>query len=118
VIKWIILFTLLINTTLAQENADAFIVTIKDDRIRVVSPKEKSNLIGVIITNETFEKIVSEVRSDQGVIQRFVLAPQGSTSLQVNFSNIKSLFYVSVAPPFQAVELKFSQRAYEIPEKE
>ena len=101
----------------AEESADAFIVTIKDDNIRVVSPKQKQNSIGLIIKNETFDKITSEIRSDKGVVERFILKPQTSKSFQVSFQGISTLFYVSVAPPFQAVELKFSQRAYEIPEK-
>lgn len=115
----IFLITLLfILPSFAQENAEAFIVTIKEDKIRVISPKKKQKSVGIIIKNETFDKITSEVRSDKGVIKRFVLKSQGTKSLQVNYSNTKSLFYVSIAPPFQAVELKFSQRAYEIPEKE
>ena len=101
----------------AEESAEAFIVTIKDDNIRVVSPKQKQNNIGLIIKNETFDKITSEIRSDKGVIERFVLKPQTSKSFQLSFQGISTLFYVSIAPPFQAVELKFSQRAYEIPEK-
>ena len=117
-IKTFSIFILLLVTQniLGQEYSDAFIVTIKDDKIRVVSPKEKQKVIGVIIKNETFDNITSEVRSDLGVIERFVLKSQGSKSLQINFSKIQTLYYVSIAPPFQAVELKFSQRAYEIPE--
>ena len=42
--RWLFLCTFILNIAWAQENADAFIVTIKDDRIRVVSPKEKTNL--------------------------------------------------------------------------
>lgn len=102
----------------SQENAEAFIVTITEKKVRVISPKKKQKIVGVIIKNETFDKITSEVRSEKGVIKRFVLKSQGTKSLQVNYSKIKSLFYVAIAPPFQAVELKFSQRAYEIPEKE
>lgn len=115
----IFLMTLLLTLpSFSQENAEAFIVTIKERKVRVISPKEKQKIVGIIIKNETFDKITSEVRSDKGVLKRFVLKPQGTTSLQVNYSKIKSLFYVAIAPPFQAVELKFSQRAYEIPEKE
>lgn len=115
----VFLITLLFSLSIfAQENAEAFIVTIKEDRVRVISPKKKEKLVGVIIKNETFDKITSEVRSDKGVVLRFVLKSQGTKSLQVDYSKIKSLFYVAIAPPFQAVELKFSQRAYEIPAKE
>ena len=36
---------------------------------------------------------------------------------RIDYSKVKTLYYVSVAPPFQAAELKFSQGPYEIPEK-
>lgn len=113
---FLLLLSIPINS-FAQENAEAFLVTIYEDKIRVVSPKKKQDIVSVIIKNDTFDKITSEVRSDTGIIKRFVLKSQGSKSLQVEYSKIKTLFYVSIAPPFQAVELKFSQRAYEIPEK-
>ncbi len=101
----------------AAENSEAFIVQVKDRSIRVTSPKKKTEIVGIIVKNETFDKIISELRSEKKVLKRFVLQVQGTQSLQVNTSNIKSLYYVSVAPPFQAVQLKFSERAYEIPEK-
>jgi len=101
----------------AKESSEAFIVQVKDRSIRVTSPKKKSKIVGIIIKNETFDKIISELRSESKVLKRFVLQPQGSQSLQVETTNLKHLYYVSVAPPFQAVELKFSERAYEIPER-
>lgn len=115
---WGVLFYLILTLpSFGQENAQAFIVTVYDDRVRVVSPVKKEKIVGVIIKNETFDKITSEVRTDKGVVKRFFLKSQSSKSLQVNLNKVKSLFYVAIAPPFQAVELKFSQRAYEIPEK-
>ena len=116
--KFLLFITLTISSSVfAQENADAFIVTLSDEKVRVVSPKKKQKIIGVIIKNETFDNITSELRSDKGVIKRFVLKSQASKSFQVNYSKINTLYYVSIAPPFQAVELRFSQRAYEIPEE-
>lgn len=101
----------------AAQSSDSFLVTIEDDRIRVVSPKKKMKIVGVIIKNNTFDDIRSEVATESKTLKRFNLKAQSSASVQVNYSKIKTLYFVSIAPPFQAVELKFSQRPYEIPEK-
>lgn len=101
----------------AQENSDSFLVTIDDDKIRVVSPKTKKKIVGIIVKNNTFDDIRSEIATEKKVLKRFNLKSQSSASMQVNYSKLKTLYYVSIAPPFQAVELKFSQRPYEIPEK-
>ncbi len=99
----------------AEEFTEAFIVTVEDQKVMVTSPKAKSDNISVIVKNNTFEDIRSEIASDKGVIKRFNLKAQSSRSLLIDYKDIKTLFYVSVAPPFQAVELKFSQKPYEIP---
>lgn len=101
----------------AAETSEAFLVNIYEDKIRVVSPKKKMDIVGVIIKNNTFDDIRSEISSEKKVLKRFVLKSQDSESIQVEYSKLKTLYYVSIAPPFQAVELKFSQRPYEIPEK-
>jgi hypothetical protein len=116
--KYLILLNLLFSLNLyAQQTSDSFLVTIDDDKIRVVSPKTKMKVVGIIIKNNTFDDIRSEIATDQKTLKRFNLKAQGSASLQVNYSKLKTLYYVSIAPPFQAVELKFTQRPYEIPEK-
>lgn len=111
------LLTFSIRLSYAQQTSEAFIVTIKDTKISVTSPAKKQKTIGLIIKNETFDKIISEVRSEKGVIKRFVLKPQSNETLEIDYYKINTLYYVAIAPPAQAVELKFSQRAYEIPEK-
>jgi len=117
--KMIFFLLIFIHSSLsfAAESSEAFIVNIYEDRIRVVSPKKKMDIVGVIIKNNTFDDIRSEISSEKKVLKRFVLKSQDSESIQINYSQLKTLYYVSIAPPFQAVELKFSQRPYEIPEK-
>ena len=113
-----LLFCLLFSTTsFAIEYTDAFVITVEDQKVRVTAPKNKLKVVSVIIKNTTFEDIRSEIASEKGIIKRFNLKAQSSRSLQVEMSKIKTLFYVSIAPPFQSVELKFSQRPYEIPSK-
>ena len=54
--KFLFLIILMIsNSVFANESADAFIVTLSDEKIKVVSPKKKQKVIGVIVKNETFD---------------------------------------------------------------
>ena len=99
------------------EYTGAFNITVEDQKIRVTSPKKKTDMISILVKNNTFEDIRSELASEKGIIKRFNLKAQATRSVQVNFSKFKTLFFVSVAPPFQSVELKFSKRPYEIPAK-
>lgn len=113
----ICVFILLISVTALAESTDAFIVDINDQRIRVTSPAKKIKIASIIIRNETEEKIISEIRSVDKVLKRFVLKSLGREVIQVDFSKVEKLYYVPVSPPFEAAELKFSREAYEIPEK-
>jgi hypothetical protein len=116
--KYLILTTLLLSlNTFAQQTSNSFLVTIEDDKIKVISPKKKMKIVSIIIKNNTFDDIRSEIATDKKTLKRFNLKAQASASIQVNYTKIKTLYYVSIAPPFQAVELKFTQRPYEIPEK-
>ena len=96
---------------------EAFIVEVHNQSIKVTSPLKKVDAVSIIIKNNTFDKIVSELRSETKVLKRFVLKEQGKEVLQVDYSKTKALFYVPVAPAFEAVELKFEQGPYEVPAK-
>ena len=96
---------------------ESFIVDVKDRSISVTSPLKKVDNVSIIINNKTLDKIVSELRSEQKVLKRFVLKPEGKEVIQLSLKGIKKLYYVPIAPPFEAAELRFEQRAYEIPEK-
>jgi hypothetical protein len=115
--KYFLLCLFMMTTAQASEFTDAFVITVHDQKVRVTSPKNKIKLVSILVKNETFEDIRSEIASEKKVLKRFNLKAQSSRSLQVNLKNVKTLFYVSIAPPFQAVELKFSERPYEIPPK-
>lgn len=94
-------------------------MTIKDESIEVVSPSKKRDIVTLVVTNKTFDKIISEIRSGKKTIKRFVLEPSGtkgaSFSLTVKVEKDKELQYVSIAPPFQETPLIFSKEKYEIP---
>lgn len=116
------LFCLVISFSFAQlsfgQFTDSFIVDVSDQKIVVTSPSKKIPVASIIIRNQTLEKIISEIRTEDKVLKRFVLKGEGKEVIQVDFSKIGKLYYVPVSPPFEAAELKFSQRPYEIPPKE
>jgi len=97
---------------------DSFIVKVGEHRISVSAPKKKAEVVSIIIENLTLDKIISELKTKEKVLKRFVLKPQGKEVIQVDYSKIKKLYYVPIAPPFEAVELKFGKKYYEIPPKE
>jgi len=116
--KKVVLLILVFITLPSFANfTDAFIVEVSDRKIKVTSPLEKIEIVSIIIKNTTFDKIISELRSEEKVLKRFVLKPEGKEVIQVDFSKVKKLYYVPVAPPFESVELRFEQKPYEIPEK-
>lgn len=108
------------NFEQAKKSSESFFVTVKDQKITVVSPSKKTSIVTVVVKNETFDKIISEIKTRDKTLKRFALQPSGSKgstfTLTVDYSKIKSLFYVSVAPPFQEAPLIFSNKGtYEIP---
>lgn len=112
-----IFLLLLLPTITLGQSTESFIVEISDQKIKVTSPSKKIDVASIIIKNETLDKIISEIRSEDKVIKRFVLKSQGKEVIQIDFSKIKKLYYVPMSPPFESAELKFSQRPYEIPPK-
>ena len=104
---------------LGRESNEAFLVTVKDKSIEVVSPASKKEVVTLVVSNQTFDKIISEIRSGNKTIKRFVLESSGrkgaSFSLTVKVEKGKTLKYVSIAPPFQETPLIFAKEKYEIP---
>ena len=120
--KFLIGLLFILNISLsahARESNEAFLVTVKDQSIEVVSPASKKDVVTLVVTNQTFDKIISEIRSGSKTIKRFVLEPSGAKgavfSLTVKVEKGKTLNYVSIAPPFQETPLIFSKEKYEIP---
>lgn len=114
-----LIFLILVLTSLSSvaSYTDSFIVEVTDRKIKVTSPLKKIDIVSIIIKNTTFDKIISEIRSDKKVLKRFVLKPEGKEVIQIDYSKVNKLYYVPIAPPFESVELRFEQKPYEIPEK-
>lgn len=110
---------LILTTFHAQAKyTDSFIVKVKDRSIQVTSPPKKIDIVSVIIENETLDKIISQLKTKDKVIKRFVLQPEGKQVIQVDLTKTGTLYYVPLSPPSQEVVLKFAQGPYEVPEKD
>lgn len=104
--------------SIASVYGESFIVEISNHSLRVSSPERVLDPVSVVVKNMTTIKIHAELRSTDKVLSRFVVDANDSNTLQVKLPKNKKLYYLTVSPPSQAVELKFNQRTYEIPEKE
>ena len=103
----------------AQKSYESFIVNVNDENITVTSPDKKKKVATIVVKNNSFDKVVSEIRSDDKVLKRFTLFPSGkkgsSFTLTIDFDKVGTIYYAPIAPPFQAVPLKFSKGGYEVP---
>tara|TARA_Y100001960_G_C14325508_1_gene657472 strand:+ start:222 stop:575 length:354 start_codon:yes stop_codon:yes gene_type:complete len=103
----------------AEKSYESFIVKVEEEKISVITPKKNKDIVTIIVENKTFERIISEIKTDKKVLKRFTLEPEGQKganfSLTVDFSKVKNLFYVPISPPFQAAPLNPKGKNYEIP---
>lgn len=116
--RWMIIFLLISSHSLSAKTTDSFIVEIEDRKMVVTSPSKKLETVSIIIKNNTLDKIVSEIRTQKKVLKRFVLKAGGKEVSSVNMKSTDTLFFVPLAPPFEAAKLRFNQKVYEIPKKE
>lgn len=116
--KYLLLFLLTLNVY-AKKSYESFIVEVKEEKISVTTPGKAQKITTIIVQNKTFERIISEIKTDKKVLKRFTLEPEGTKganfSLTVDFSKVNKLFYLSVSPPFQAAPLDPKGKNYEIP---
>lgn len=115
-----LLFILLgLSSTLqAYEKADAFMVTIFERSIKVLSPAKFNNPQGIVLTNETLVKVVGKVIDENDKVLKFVsIEPGQFRSIEVKFKKNSKLYFVPMSPSFQEVELVFGKKAYEVPPK-
>lgn len=115
--KYILLFLTISLSTTYGKNTASFIVDINDRGMVVTSPSKQQDTASIIIKNNTLDKIVSELRSQKKVLKRFVLRPNGKEVLSVTMKGSDALYFVPLSPPFEAAQLKFKQKVYEIPKK-
>lgn len=110
---------ILIATSLIVFNVEAssFNIELTNINTKVSSPQKLTDPVSIIVKNSTNVKVFAEIRSSEKVLSRFVVDGGDSKTLQTKLPSNKKLYYVSVSPPAQAVELKFNQRDYAVPEE-
>jgi hypothetical protein len=113
----LVLMILLFLPSAYAKFSQAFMVDINDRGIKITSPLKKTDVVSIIVKNNTLDKIVSELKSNDKVIKRFVLKAEGKEVFQVKLKGVTKLEYVPIAPPFESADLRFEQKPYEIPEK-
>jgi hypothetical protein len=101
---------------LSYEKADAFIVKVYDEKVRVLSPTQYDPNLSVIVENKTLltlkAKVVTE--SEQSV-RHLSIEPGKSTHVKLQHINKEKIFFIPLSPPLQKVELKLGSKPYEIP---
>ena len=116
---WIFIISLHSWNLLSYEQADAFIVKIFDDKVRVLSPKKFDERLTVIIDNKTLTLIKGRLETGRGEFLNFVtVEPSKSVSVSVKRLKKDRVFFVPLAPPSQKVELKLGNKPYGIPPRQ
>lgn len=109
-------FCWVISDSFALEKSEAFLVTLLDSSIKVVSPEKFMSQTSVIIENKTLTKIMGKVQKSNGEVIKFLSVPSGGTySLEVTLQIGEELVFVPLAPAFQETPLIFGKKSYEIP---
>jgi hypothetical protein len=100
----------------AYENAEAFMVYLLEDRVKVLSPKNYHKNQSVIIENKTLTKVIGKIRNQDGEVLKYVnILPGEFKSVEVVIIKGQSIFFVPMVPSFQEVILSFGKKSYEVP---
>lgn len=111
-----IIFTLFSRNSFSYENAEAFMVYLLEDRVKVLSPKNYNKKQSVIIQNKTLTKVIGKIRNQEGKILKYVnIQPGEFKSIEVVIKRGQSIYFVPMVPSFQEVILSFGKRSYEVP---
>ena len=116
--RFFLVATILLSLHASANYTKSFIVKIGDRVTRVSSPDKKLDVVSIVLDNETLDKIVGQLKTgDNKVIARVTLNPESKEVVQVDMRKVDRLYFVPYSPPAEAVELRFSQEDYEVPEK-
>ncbi|MBT7611271.1 MAG: hypothetical protein HN576_16040 [Bacteriovoracaceae bacterium] len=100
------------------EKAEAFMVYLFEDRVKVLSPKNYHKNQSVIIENKTLTKVIGKIRNESGKVLKYVnIRPGEFKSVEVVIAKGHNIYFVPMVPSFQEVILSFGKRSYEVPSK-
>ena len=102
----------------AYQKADAFILEITDKRTRILSPGQWSASLNLIVKNKTLLKLIGRLEDqNQKVLKYFTIDSRKDYSMPLPEPKGNQLFFVSMVPPLQKMELKAGSPPREIPPK-
>lgn len=113
--KLILLFLLFSVHAQAAEKSEAFLVTIFDRYVKVISPDRAYSETSIIIENKTLSTIVGKIQRGKTDLHFLTLEPQHNKSFQVKVVGNEPLLFVPMAPASQEVQLLIGKKSYEIP---
>ncbi len=107
-----------LNSALAIESLDGFLVSAYDDRFRVISPEKFKNSMEVIIENKTLVRLIGKLTINKQTNASMVsIDPEKYQRAVVRLKKGDILHFVPLSPAFQEVELIVGNKTYEIPPK-
>lgn len=116
-INLMIVLYLFSTSSFAQEYADAFVLEVFDEYVKVLSPKKEAKMVSVVLLNKTLSKLYAKVATDDKDLKYMAIEPQKTKSYTISGTDFKKLMFVPLSPTFQEIELVYGRKAYEIPEQ-
>ncbi|MBL6989255.1 MAG: hypothetical protein ISR65_05735 [Bacteriovoracaceae bacterium] len=106
------------NNSFGYEKSDTFIIQSFADSVKVLAPAAYHPELNAIIENKTLVQLIGKIETGKGRVVGIVsIAPTYSRSVKLNIKKGERLYFIPLAPAFQAVELVIGRKAYEIPPK-
>ncbi len=91
----------------ATQRADAFILEISDGGAKMLYPAQWGSSMHLIVKNKTLLKLVGKIETGgQKVLQYFTIDSRANYSVPLPSPGRNGLFFVSMIPPLQKMELK------------
>lgn len=109
------IFAIFLESTYANEKSSAFLVTIFDNYVKVVSPDKQLKETSVIIENKTLTKVYGKIEKENSVLFHLAILPSELKSYPLKDIGSSSVSFVPLAPAFQEVQLMFGKKSYEVP---
>lgn len=117
-----VLFCILIFSSLSFNKlygANIFHIDILDDKITVASPDRYHPDLHILFYNRGTGRAVGKLQTVHKRVIAYISLKKGeSRSLPIAHIAKEKIYYYSLHPPFQEVELSIGKLYYEIPEKE
>lgn len=101
----------------AAEYSDSFIIKINEGRVKVLSPKSAKGKTGLIIENNTLERIYARVEAEKKIFHQISIMSGKSKSVFLDFNKHQTYNFLPLAPAFQTIYLTPGRSSYEIPSK-